>query len=215
MKFAHGFAFPDTDRFMVEQISDHGTYQAEQLAEGLRHVTDFGCAVDGGAHAGTWSRTLAGRFARVVAFEPSADTFECLEQNMRAFECANVECHRAALGARAGFVEMALDPENAKRANTGARHVQPGGGSIPVMTLDSLELEHVGFIKLDVEGSEPWAIDGAAETITRCRPVILYENKWLWARHFGLAKDAVASRLRAFGYQELARVSRDAIWGPR
>lgn len=212
MKMHAGWAFPDADRFMVEELKIDGTYQADHLQKALGFVTDFSCAIDGGAHVGTWSKLMADAFARVYAFEPSVDTFECLVENLKAIE--HVDCQPYALGAQAGRVTMSLDPANAARANTGARFAADGG-EIPVITIDSLALPSCGFIKLDVEGSEPMALQGATDTIARCRPIILFENKRLWTRHFGLPKDAVERILVGHRYRLLAQVSCDQIWGPR
>jgi len=43
------------------------------------------------------------------------------------------------------------------------------------MTIDSLNLPKVDLIKLDVEGMEEKALDGARETIARCRPLLFVE----------------------------------------
>lgn len=213
MNVVRGWAFPKADRFMVGELKVDGTYQLGHLEAALTHVTNFDAAIDGGAHVGTWTRVLAGRFRRVVSFEPSEDTYECLLWNIRQAGLTNVQCVNAALGAAAGHVSMALDAVNAARANTGARFTQPGG-PIAVVTIDSLAREDVGFLKLDIEGSEPAALRGAAETIARCRPIVLFENKKLWTRHFGLPKDAVARILTGYGYRQLQVVSCDEIWGP-
>lgn len=213
MNIVRGWAFPDADRFMVTELAMDGTYQISHLEAALAHVTQFGSAIDGGAHVGTWSRVMAARFRHVLAIEPSADTFDCLTWNLGQAGIANVQCVQAALGDGPGHVSMALDPPNAARANTGARFVRPGG-PIPVITIDSLALTEVGFLKLDVEGSEPAALRGAAETLHRCRPIVLFENKKLWARHFGMPKDAVARLLAGHGYRCLQAVQCDEIWGP-
>lgn len=212
MKMHNGFAFPDADQFMVGETSVKGTYQEAHLSEALRFVTDFSVALDGGAHVGTWSKLMADAFQKVIAFEPSPDTFECLRFNLNGI--AHVDCQPYALGAEPGRVSMALDAANAARANTGARFAA-AGGDIPVITIDSLRLPSLGFLKLDVEGSEPMALTGAAETIARCKPIILFENKKLWTRHFGLPKDAVSRILDRHQYRLLAKVSCDEIWGPR
>lgn len=212
MKMHAGFAFPDADQFMVDELKTDGTYQASHLREALRFVTEFGCAVDGGAHVGTWSKLMAEAFTKVVAFEPSPDTFECLLFNMRALE--QVQCEPFALGSGPGAVSMTIDAANAARANTGARRVQ-AGGDIAVRTIDSYQLDRVGFIKLDIEGSEPMALQGAAATIARCKPIVLFENKRLWHRYFGLPKEAVSGLLQRAGYRQLAQVACDQIWGPR
>lgn len=213
MKFQYGWAFPDADEQMMREIAPDGSYQATHLAAALGLVRDWSLAVDAGAHVGTWSKVLSGRFARVLAIEPSPDTAEALAANMATFGCANVEIRQVALGDRPGFVEMRLDPKAAALKNTGGRHVGDGG-TIPRITLDSLELPQVGFLKLDIEGSELVALRGATRTLARCRPLVLYESKWLWTRHFGLPKDAVRDLLTAAGYRLLLKVGNDQIWGP-
>jgi FkbM family methyltransferase len=214
MQLVRGWAFPSSDRFMVGEMAMDGTYQLSHLEAALQHVTSFGTAIDGGAHIGTWSRIMAGRFEKVIAIEPSPDTFECLEHNMGVAGCTNVERRQVALGEAPGVVTMRLDAPNEARANTGARFAAPGG-EIPVITIDSLNLSDLGFLKLDIEGSEPAALRGAKATLARCQPIVLFENKWLWTRHFGLPKNAVRDFLTAVGYHQLGQISCDQIWGPR
>ncbi len=214
MKIQRGLAFPDADEFMVGQVKFDGTYQIENLEAGLRHVKNFDCAIDGGAHIGTWSKVMSGRFTKVIAVEPSADTFEALTWNLQQANCTNVECKPVALGDEPGFVTMALSVEQQLKANTGARFTVAGGG-IPVETIDSWKLPSVGFLKLDIEGSEYVALRGAMDTLKRCRPIVLFENKWLWTKHYGLPKDAVSKLLSHIGYRMLEQVSRDQIWGHR
>lgn len=217
MKFSAGIAFPEADQFMVGQVDKDGLYQIENLTEALKHVTNFDCAIDGGAHVGLWSKVMAWNFKRVIAVEPSPDTFEALVWNLgeRGFERSmNVECRNVALGDKPGMVSMHLQPDQAQRANTGARFVKPGG-AIPVETIDSWHLESLGFLKLDIEGSEPLALKGAEKTLKRCRPVVLFENKHLWTHNLGLPKNAVSKLLESVGYRFAAQVSRDQIWVAR
>jgi FkbM family methyltransferase len=157
---------------------------------------------------------MAQHFGTVHAFEPSPDTFECLEWNLNEGGLANVKSYNAALGAAPGRVEMALDAEKEARKNTGARFVRPGG-SIPMVTIDSLGLTDLGFLKLDIEGSEPAALKGARETLARCGPIVLFENKKLWHRHHNLPKNAVVAILEEANYTPITSVGCDSIWGPR
>ena len=46
---------------------------------------------------------------------------------------------------------------------------------VPMATLDSSYEGEVGFIKIDVEGHEQAVLDGAVQTIRRCRPRLLVE----------------------------------------
>jgi FkbM family methyltransferase len=212
MKTRYGWAFPDADEFMINEIKPDGGYQATHIIAALRFVTDWSVAVDCGAHVGTWSRTLASRFARVIAIEPSEDTFDALTENMRAFGCTNVELHRAAVGAVAGLVSMApLEARAAAMKNTGARFVQDGG-TIPRITIDSLQLQTLGFLKLDIEGSEALALEGARETLQRCRPVVLFENKGFWRHRYNQVKDAPQRVLANAGYVQVDVAGKDVIW---
>jgi len=50
------------------------------------------------------------------------------------------------------------------------------GEVVPLGKLDDFQLERVDFIKIDVEGFESKVLEGAAETIERCRPIMYIEN---------------------------------------
>lgn len=212
MKRVQGWAYPDSDEFMLHEMKPDGSYQASHLHAAVAHVTARGVALDGGAHVGTWSRILSGLFTRVIAVEPSDDTFEALADNMRSFGCDNVELHHAALGAAPGQVHMTIDPRGAALKNTGARYVQ-AGGTIPLYTIDAWHLEALDFLKLDVEGSEALALAGARETLRRCRPIVLFENKGFW-RRYGQPKHAPHDVLTSVGYRFLEAAGKDSIWGP-
>ena len=210
MKDRYGWAFPDADELMAAQLTPDGAYQGTHLERALTCVTDFSVAIDGGAHVGTWAKPLAARFERVIAVEPAADTVEALRVNMARFGCGNVDVRHVALGAGPGRVSMRLDERGATLANTGARFVMPGT-DVPLERIDDWHLDRVGFVKLDVEGSEPFVLAGARATLQRCRPVVLFENKYLWKR-FGAERDAPQKLLRGLGYRHVATVSKDEIW---
>ncbi|MGE0362800.1 MAG: FkbM family methyltransferase [Vicinamibacterales bacterium] len=210
MKYQYGWAFPDADVFMANEIKPDGSYQRGHLEAALAHVTDWSCAIDGGAHVGTFSKPLAARFARVIAVEPSPDTFEALSANVAAFALANVETKRVALGASPGSVRMVLDGRGAQMQNTGARHVT-AGGDIPVETVDSWELPSLGLLKLDVEGSEAAALRGALQTLKRCKPIVIFEEKGL-GRVYGDGPGAAARVLVQAGYELVQSVKMDHIY---
>lgn len=208
MKHHGGWMWPELDDFMWREMKQDGTYQRSHFDAAMRFVTDRRCAVDGGAHVGLWSALMAKQFDRVVAVEPAADTAECLAINMAAV--FNVEIRRVALGSHAGSVSLALDDKQKARKNTGGRYVVTGG-SIPVERIDDWNLPSLGLLKLDVEGSEPAAVEGAVETLKRCKPVVLFEDKGFCVRS-GYAKDASQKLLAGVGYEHKARVGHDEVW---
>jgi FkbM family methyltransferase len=213
MKTVAGFAFPDADTFMAREIKPDGSYQRPHLDAALKHVTDFSCAIDGGAHVGTWSALMAGRFTRVIAVEPAADAFECLVQNMRPH--ANVECRNVALaGSNESGASLALDAKQSARGNTGGRYLSfAKKGSVVCQMVDSWSLKRLGFLKLDVEGYEPFALEGARETLCRCKPVVLFEAKQFHTDRYGLEPHAPEMFLASIGYRFLQAIGHDQIWG--
>lgn len=212
MKMHAGLAWPDADTFMVREVKADGSYQKSHLDAALKYVTDFSCAIDGGAHVGTWSALMAARFTRVIAVEPAADAFECLVQNVLAYK--NVECKPVALShVKLTGARLALDPKQAARGNTGGRYLAPeGDGTIVCEPIDSWDLKRLGFLKLDVEGFEPQALNGAKETLCRCRPIVLFEAKQFHVR-YGLEPHAPEMFLTSIGYKFLAAAGHDQIWG--
>jgi FkbM family methyltransferase len=196
---------------MWREAGKDGSYQRDHFDVALSYVTDKRCAVDAGAHVGTWAWLMARHFSRVIAVEPADDTFECLKDNMRRFELANVEPVHVALGAKQGRVSLVLDAKQTARRNTGGRYVSAAGGTIRCETIDDWDLRSLGFLKLDIEGSEPDAIIGGALTLQRCKPVVLFEDKGFCTR-LGHAKDATQTLLAGLGYVHRARVGHDEIW---
>lgn len=211
MKMHGGWMWPDSDDYMWREMRQDGTYQRSHFDKAMEFVTDRRCALDGGAHVGLWSSLMAKEFERVIAVEPAPDTHACLVTNMHRQNLQHkVTCRHVALGASLSSVSLALDAKQAARGNTGGRYVVPGG-VIPVDRVDDLCLPSLGLLKLDVEGSEPAAIEGAVETLKRCKPVVLFEDKKFCTR-MGYASDASQKLLAGVGYEHKARVGHDEIW---
>ena len=212
MQLVKGLAMPAFDEFMVQIVPDDGRYQHENLMAAVSHCRQRRTVIDGGAHVGMWSRTFAGLFDRVIAFEPSPDTFECLLYNIDA---PNVDCRNQALGAAPGKIHMTLDgfEGTLREKNSGARYVAEGG-AIDRVTVDSLRLDDLDLLKMDIEGSEVEALKGARQTLLRCRPVVLFEGKNEWMRR-GFKEDAPQRFLTSLGAEKFERVGVDEIWGWR
>lgn len=131
--------------------------------------------LDIGAHIGTHTVTmahLAGPTGRVLAFEPQPKIFRELFYNMHLNGVNNVDFFWAGVGDHEGDIE--LSPFT--MFNEGGTGLYGGTGKfVDLITIDSLNLENVSLIKMDVEGQEDQVLAGARETILRCKPVILIE----------------------------------------
>ena len=84
--------------------------------------------------------------------------------------------------------------------------------NIEIRTLDSFDLTDVDFIKIDVEGFELPVVQGAEETICRCKPHMVVEQKGNESAYGG-AKNEAAEFLYALGMKDLTIMAGDHIMG--
>jgi hypothetical protein len=67
--------------------------------------------------------------------------------------------------------------------------------TVDTRALDSFRFEQVDYIKIDVEGHEMAVLEGARDTLGRCRP-------WLVVEALGGEQEKVRAFLAALGYRE-------------
>ena len=138
---------------------------------------------DVGANIGVTTAIFAAAHAerRVYCFEPSPRAFGHLSRTISENGLSNCTPMQVALGAAPGFVGFMDDPQSASASHLAVEGVTLGGSSISVevATLDEmvsrLNLAHLDFIKIDVEGFEADVIEGAQQTIKRLRPSVFLE----------------------------------------
>ena len=219
MKQAGKFWVPDHETVQIEQLTNGG-WQMDHLEAALAHVKTRRVAVDGGAHVGSWTFAMLERgFQIVQAFEPAPDTFECLLENTKEWRIAHmtdvdnrfVGLHKCALGEEPNKMGM-KDDTKYDGGNTGGRYLK-GGGNINVRPLDIYKWLDIDFIKLDLEGYEPYAIRGARETILRCKPVVMIEDKHRMAHRYNFVPGFAGTLLEEMGMLELGSVGNNRIFG--
>lgn len=131
--------------------------------------------VDIGANIGNHTLYFANELnaGKVISFEPVPNTFKILETNIQLNGLQDrVEIYNQGLSDKPGRAEI----EVFNPGNIGGTSLKAGKGELILTTLDSLNLQSVTFIKMDVEGMEPQALKGAVETIKRTRPIMLIES---------------------------------------
>jgi len=158
------------DRQIKLRMGDHSGQvidsDSQYFPTDLFRLSDSEVFIDCGAYDGdtiTEFRQASGdRFDKIIAFEPDVENFASLTTAVGGHPRISVRPY--ATGARRETLRFSV-------SGTGS-HVSPTGTcEIQAITLDeALEGTAPTYIKFDIEGSEPDALEGARETITRHRP---------------------------------------------
>lgn len=187
------------------------TYQRHKYLAALPYVRGRGVAVDVGAHVGLWSWQMAKDFERVVAFEPMPNHGRCWDLNMR--EVGNAVLFDYALGETAGTAWL----KTRTKGSSGDTGIEPGAehGDVKahVCRIDSLALREVHLIKMDCEGYELFVCRGATETLLRCKPVVIVEQKpeTGMAARYGVGTTDAVKFLESLGAKRKEAIQGDYI----
>lgn len=194
-----GFWWPANDGWCHKVIHE----ELPDLDKAVSLTKGKTLAVQAGGNVGVWANHLAKSFVGVVTVEPDVANYECLKRNVPA----NVLHRQAGLADQLKVAGL-----NKVDGNAGA-HYLVGVGDIPIITIDSLNLEACDLICLDIEGGEPDALRGSEQTIRKFRPVIMFEEKGLSQRYYGIPEGTAERWVLGLGlgYRVKAKVRKDVI----
>ena len=146
--------------------------------------------LDVGANIGFWTLPIALRLnaeGRVHAFEPLPSNAARLRENVRLNGMEHVvRLHEMGLSDQRATLEISLREDFSCGSQTGNAAIIVDKSdrafqctTIEVDTLDhvfdSLDIERVDFVKIDIEGHEDRFLAGASSIISRFRPVLFVE----------------------------------------
>jgi FkbM family methyltransferase len=177
------------DDWVANQVYWRGWagYEPEMAPLWFQFAACAGSVLDVGAHVGFYALLAAhaNPKGRVFAFEPHPSVYERLIRNLSLNGVENVQCVKAACGARAGAGELyEVDGRGIPSGST----LEPGfmkpewgirSRAVSVLMLDEFvtgaDLGSVDLVKLDTEGTEPQVLEGMRDTLRRHRPLIFCE----------------------------------------
>jgi FkbM family methyltransferase len=195
--------------FRLGVAADHAKIML--LGQALQVLGPGSTFIDVGANFGTYSLALApvvGPAGKVHAFEPQRIIFNMLAGSVALNALTNVWCHNMAVGDRQDRIEMPqfdygkelnfgsieFGPEQRETLSQERRHDPERVEYVSLTTIDSFAFPRADLMKIDTEGMEMAVLAGAADTITRCRPVLYVE--WIT-----VDRAALQSRIEGFGYE--------------
>jgi FkbM family methyltransferase len=145
--------------------------------------------VDAGANLGWFSLELkhANPSSTIFAFEPQKSLFYAF-CGSTALNCyTNMHIFNMALGNKNDTIDIPIF-DYSIISNFGGVEIDPDRNhkeyigqsatifeSIPLRTIDSFNFSKLDLLKIDVEGMETKVLEGAVETIKRCKPIMFVE----------------------------------------
>ena len=200
-----GVWLPDGEKHLVEAL-DHArhvvdgkpAYQYHKLVAAIELTSKKRrrVAVDVGAHVGLWSSHLALLFKHVHAFEPMPEYRACFLKNVIA---GNVTMHEVALGGQRAEARMTVEQGSSGNTRVAMDDDVAVGAPVEVHPLDEYSLADVDLLKIDTEGYEMFVVRGAEETLRRCHPTVVVEQKKDREGRYGLGNTDAVTFLESLG----------------
>ena len=159
-----------------------------------QHYGEKVIAIDCGANIGThtveWSRHMYG-WGEVIAFEAQERIYYALAGNVSINNCFNAKAIWAAVGSKSGTIYVP-SPDYLKPSSFGSLEIRKKdttefigqdvsydvSNSIEtkLLAIDDLQLQRIDLIKIDIEGMEMEALQGAEKSLVRCKPQLIIEK---------------------------------------
>jgi FkbM family methyltransferase len=174
-----------------------------------KYIRPGSVAIDVGANFGQMSvifSDLVGPTGKVYAFDADDFVFSLLEKNV----AANGRVGRIVptFGAvhNAPNETLYFPVQDFKRFTTyGSYAIAYGattGRPVPSLTIDSLDISgDISFMKIDVQGGDLLAMQGAVQTIAKHRMPILFEYEYQFEAELKLSFQAYVDFVRDIGYR--------------
>ena len=170
--------------------------------------------LDIGANIGTFCLYMEKHFDKIFAFEPQKEVYACLEKSISDNKFM-IQAFNVGASNQQGWYEI-----EEERNNTGAAKILPdtfseAGNSTKKQFYTIILDNHfpqlpVDFMKIDIEGHELFAIQGAKSIIEIFQPVIVCE---VMGRHFDTETNCeLENYLESLGYVHKYLVLREGIF---
>ncbi|WP_321790786.1 FkbM family methyltransferase [Burkholderia pyrrocinia] len=185
---------------LIKTGRPHIQGELDTILQVIDQLPDGAIAVDGGANAGLVCVPVAHRLrergGRVYAFEPQRTLFHALGGTVALNQLDNLHLLNMGLASRNGTMTVP-DVDYGQDADFGTVSLvagpSAGGTPTPVVTLDSLGLPRLDFLKLDIEGMEIDALRGARRLIETHLP-------WCWIEYWKVGEAPIIETFAGLDY---------------
>ena len=198
--------------YLFANISDNSWLYAYNS---LKNKSSFN-VIDIGANVGAFTLKLAKKCYEnkkefnIYSFEPNKHIFKIFENNINLNKNVSnyIDYFEKALGDSNSAVSFLLNKENSggsKIINSNSELIsQKNSLIVEQIKLDDFieinNINNVDFIKIDVEGFEPFVLDGSTKTLEKFKPDLYIEISPTWFKELGRSSFDLLNSLESMGY---------------
>jgi len=203
-------SFPTQSRGPRKFLFAFREYYESELPYLERILSPGKVFIDVGANFGIYTLVaskLVGDTGKVLAFEPTAESFGILRKNVELNHCSNVSAFQVALAETKdkAWLNHEWDPScNWLRKDPRS---SSDGEEVQTVALDQLleecGVDRVDAMKIDAEGAEELILRGAIRCIATQSPIIIFEFNPPTASRLGLSPSGARDLLESLGYEFL------------
>lgn len=191
----HDFYYNDSHDPVVESLKRGHLFGLNNYVELSDWIINRNLPVlDVGAHIGTFAFVSAISNFPMICIEAGKQNFECLKATFSKFE--NIELHNSIISD--SIKRVAFD-ENGPFGSIN------GDGDLETSTIDDIVGgRQIGGIKLDIEGYESEALDGAIKTLEQRIPILTEVNGHC-LRLRNMKPQQFIHKIKEFGYVPMVK----------
>ena len=168
--------------WVISCIKSGGVFEPEVVETAKAYIRPGSTVLDVGANFGQMS-VLFSRFVgtggQVHSFEADPFVYELFQKTLAANNCQNVTAHLGAVYDRPNQQLFYRVQDFTRVQAYGSYGIDPNataGRTVKTLTIDGLNINTpISFMKVDIQGSDLFALRGAVETIKRHRMPIIFE----------------------------------------
>jgi len=187
-------------------LSVHGHHEKTETNLVIKEIKNGDTVIDIGANIGYYTllfAKLVGPNGKVYAFEPEPNNFKLLKKNIDVNSYHNVIIEQKAISNK--NQEETLYLSNSSTAN----HLYKPEKNIPSLQIKSITLDEyfknsnqkINFVKIDISGAEPLAIEGMEKTLSKNPNCKIMQEWWPDAiKKYNVEPDTHLRRLEELGY---------------
>lgn len=198
---------------VIQRMKFGEIFEPEVVSCARQYIKKKSVVLDVGANFGQMSLLFAqyaGPGGTVYSFEADDFIFDVLVKNIAANKCTNIKPICKAVFNKNDTIMLYPVQDFQRFDSYGSYGLDPSakeGRKVQTITIDSLDIqEPISFMKVDVQGSDLFVLEGAVETIKRHKMPILFEYEEQFGDSFKVTWQDYSDFIDAISYRVAKKV---------